>query len=376
MEICRPGKFESSDGSGVTFSDAELADVAAKYTPEFDAPAVLGHPVDNDPAYGWVQGLRYDRHTHRLIADIGDVAPSLAQAVRDKKFKKISASFHMPDSPANPRPGTYYLRHVGFLGAAAPAVTGLKPVHLRAGNGRIVEISLTENDWKGKAMEFLDKLKAIFVKALGQEKADSLMDNEELSQVLAEEAAKKAKEEAETAAANAASDTPAPAEPEKDKEEEDKKKDNASLSASLAAREKAVAAKEKELKTKAQALIHSNHVSFAAGLIKDGKLLPKDKDVLVAALDAAAVNSTVSFADGRTGTAAAALQEVLTGLPQVVPFGKAVPPEKQNKRVSLAAPDGYSVAEDEDDLYAKAKKYQAEHPDVDWLKCVEAVQGQ
>jgi len=187
VEICRPGKFESSDGSGVTFSDVELADVAAQYTPEFGAPAVLGQPVDNDPAYGWVQGLCYDGSARRLIADIGDVDPGLAQAVRDKKFKKISASFHMPDSPANPRPGSYYLRHVGFLGAAAPAVTGLQPVHLRAGASRIVEISLTENDWtrgeeraqratgkskKDKAMEFLDKLKAIFVKALGQGKAE------------------------------------------------------------------------------------------------------------------------------------------------------------------------------------------------------------
>ncbi len=48
--------------------------------------------------------------------------------VKAGRFKSRSASFYHPDNPNNPKPGVYYLRHVGFLGAQPPAVKGLKAV--------------------------------------------------------------------------------------------------------------------------------------------------------------------------------------------------------------------------------------------------------
>ncbi|MBF0186018.1 MAG: hypothetical protein HQM06_16735, partial [Magnetococcales bacterium] len=41
------------------------------------------------------------------------------------RFKKISASFYPPDSPNNPTPGLFALRHIAFLGAQPPAIKGL-----------------------------------------------------------------------------------------------------------------------------------------------------------------------------------------------------------------------------------------------------------
>ena len=55
--------------------------------------------------------------------------------VRAGRFKKVSASFYTPDSPHNPVPGVYYLRHVGFLGAQPPAVKGLAPVPVNFAEG-------------------------------------------------------------------------------------------------------------------------------------------------------------------------------------------------------------------------------------------------
>ena len=47
----------------------------------------------------------------------------------------MSISLFLPKSSANPKPGKLYLKHVGFLGAAAPAVPGLKPVKFMGGGG-------------------------------------------------------------------------------------------------------------------------------------------------------------------------------------------------------------------------------------------------
>ena len=54
--------------------------------------------------------------------------------MRAGRYKKLSASLYSPSSPANPRPGTWYLRHVGFLGAQPPAIKGLAPVNFAAGD--------------------------------------------------------------------------------------------------------------------------------------------------------------------------------------------------------------------------------------------------
>lgn len=54
--------------------------------------------------------------------------------VRAGRYKKLSASLYAPDSPANPSPGAWYLRHVGFLGAQPPAIKGLAPVNFAAGD--------------------------------------------------------------------------------------------------------------------------------------------------------------------------------------------------------------------------------------------------
>jgi hypothetical protein len=60
-----------------------------------------------------------------LIATIEHPSAEIVEHARAKRYRKISAAFFPPDSKSNPTPGTYYLRHVGFLGAASPAVKGM-----------------------------------------------------------------------------------------------------------------------------------------------------------------------------------------------------------------------------------------------------------
>ncbi|MDL6388248.1 peptidase, partial [Escherichia coli] len=70
--------------------------------------------------------------------------PQFAEMVTDGRFKKVSASFYLPDSPSNPKPGVLYLRHVGFLGAQPPSVKGLKQVSFSEQEEGVVEFA----DWQ------------------------------------------------------------------------------------------------------------------------------------------------------------------------------------------------------------------------------------
>jgi hypothetical protein len=87
------------------------------------APLCLGHPANNEPSFGEANSLFVKEG--KLYADI-TVHDALVALVRKGAMKAISASFLAPDDPGNPWPGVYYLNHIGFLGAMAPAVKGME----------------------------------------------------------------------------------------------------------------------------------------------------------------------------------------------------------------------------------------------------------
>jgi len=140
VEIMRPGQFTPMAGQAISFTEDTLRLAAVTYdAAKAPAPVVIGHPETNAPAYGWVKGMDFADGT--LGAYLGDLAPSFAEAVKDKRYTKVSASFFPPQSSANPRPGVFYLRHVGFLGAAAPAVPGLRPVSFASAEGEALDFA-------------------------------------------------------------------------------------------------------------------------------------------------------------------------------------------------------------------------------------------
>lgn len=136
IKILRPGSFTSVEGVKVSFSAADLAQVAASYDAASDpAPIVVGHPKTDDPAFGWVGSLELDGDV--LVARPSEIVPSLAEAVQAGHYRKISAQLYQPGDANSPKPEGWYLKHVGFLGAAAPAVKGLGQVSLAGGAGAI-----------------------------------------------------------------------------------------------------------------------------------------------------------------------------------------------------------------------------------------------
>jgi hypothetical protein len=125
IEIFKPGRHITSMGVAIDFSAAQLEASAKAYDPALhEAPIVLGHPEEDSPAYGWIKSVTFANDV--MQADADQLAPSFVESVRRGRYKKVSASFYPPNSARNPKPGVYYLRHVGFLGAASPAVKGLR----------------------------------------------------------------------------------------------------------------------------------------------------------------------------------------------------------------------------------------------------------
>lgn len=126
LHIFKAGTWRDyGTGRSLTFSAADLAATAAAYDPaKHEAPLVVGHPALDDPAYGWVRSL-FARDLD-LEGTPRQVETAFAEMVNAERFNQISASFFLPTAPSNPVPGVYYLKHVGFLGAAAPAVKGLR----------------------------------------------------------------------------------------------------------------------------------------------------------------------------------------------------------------------------------------------------------
>ena len=126
FHIFKPGVHTTMGGESLQFTQQELQETAAAFSEAVrPAPLVLGHPSHDGPAMGWVKGLTASAMGLFATAEFGE---SLVAEVKAKRYPHVSAAFLPKDDPRNPTPGRWYLRHVGFLGAIAPAVKGLEPV--------------------------------------------------------------------------------------------------------------------------------------------------------------------------------------------------------------------------------------------------------
>lgn len=139
IHFFRAGKHTATNGTQVAFSEAQLAGIAAAYDPKrHEAPIVVGHPKNDAPAYGWVEKII--ARPDGLYAVPRQVSPEFADLVRQGAYKKVSGSFYSPDHPNHPSPGSYYLRHLGFLGAQPPAVKGLRAIELADDDDAIINL--------------------------------------------------------------------------------------------------------------------------------------------------------------------------------------------------------------------------------------------
>jgi hypothetical protein len=296
IEIFRPGRFTALSGQSLEFSAADLAAAAAAYDPKLaPAPIVVGHPEVNAPAYGWVDKLSYS--DERLRATPRELEPAFAASVKAGRYKKVSAKFFRPNSPFNPKPGSYYLMHVGFLGAHAPAVPGLKPVEFAAaGDDDAVTVEFAAPDAPAWPMARIARsLREWIVAKFGIEDADQVIPGhlaEEL-EAAAREPAKQSLSPAPAFSAPADStEEPTTMKPEEIQAAQQKlAKERQEHEAAFAAREARIADSERKARTR-------QLTELVDGLEAEGRVLPKDKAGLVAFMASIGDDQTVEFAAG------------------------------------------------------------------------------
>lgn len=144
FEIFRTGTWTDASGNTRDWTEEDLDTIVGNYKPEEDeAPLVIGHPETDSPAYGWTEGIK--RVGEVLFAKGKEVVSEFEDMVKQGLFKNRSIRL----SPDGTR-----LLHVGFLGAAAPAVKGLTNVNFRKG-GCAMEFSM--EDPKGDPGEELHR---------------------------------------------------------------------------------------------------------------------------------------------------------------------------------------------------------------------------
>jgi hypothetical protein len=137
FEIFKTGSHTSDKGIQKEYSLDDLNFIAQSYNPtEDEAPIVIGHPIDNSPAYGWVSSLEVTEDG-KLVADAPDekLNSEFLSAVQEGRYKKRSISL-TPEGK---------LRHIGFLGGAAPAVKGLADIQFSQPSSTVIEFEI-END--------------------------------------------------------------------------------------------------------------------------------------------------------------------------------------------------------------------------------------
>lgn len=136
FEIFKTGIHTSDKGISKEYTLDDLNFIANSYKPEEDeAPIVIGHPENNDPAFGWVNSLSVSEDG-KLLADAPEdkLHPDFLNALKEGRYKKRSISL-TPEGK---------LRHIGFLGAAKPAVKGLSDIQFSSPSSEVYEFEIAE----------------------------------------------------------------------------------------------------------------------------------------------------------------------------------------------------------------------------------------
>lgn len=312
IHALKAGNWQSMGGA-VSISLFDLAHIAETYNPAVhEAPVVIGHPATDDPAFGWVRSAELQPDGLWLNADL---LPEMADLVERNLYKKVSVSLYQPDAPANPVPGGYSIKHLGFLGAQPPAVKGLQGVVLNSESDQTITIEFEE-----ARMGDENKDPAV---ALAEKQASLAQEQQALNQ----------------------------------------KKTEIDLA------EQNLTKREKELRQKEWGIELDAH-------IQAGRLLPKDKPAVLAFMESMNGQS-FDFGEGEKPLLEK-FKSFLGGLPAQVNLSEIASAEKAATppaAVQFSAPAGYEVDTQSLALHQKAKEWMSKNPGKLYTEAIRAIEG-
>jgi hypothetical protein len=172
IEVFRAGTHTDSKGRSCTFTESDLDQMVSNLALGA-APAVLGHPKHDDPAYGWVRADGAKRDGTSLYVKFDDINPAFEAGVSSGAYRNRSVSVF------NDKDAGWRIRHVGWLGATPPAIEGLTPLDYSA---EVDAYEFDAGDWDvGYALadtaELLRGLREQMIAKDGLEAADAALPN-------------------------------------------------------------------------------------------------------------------------------------------------------------------------------------------------------
>lgn len=304
IQIFRPGAHAPAITADQLKNTVDAYDVM-----KHEAPIVIGHPTDAGMAQGWIKSLDFNDETQSLEAVPQQVNANFAQSVDAGEYKKISASFYLPNSKSNSAPGTYYLRHVGFLGAQPPAVKGMRPPQFSETETEAdyctVEFSDSVRPYTiGTIGRLLRRLREMLIEKDGIKAADEAMSSWDIESI--EEAGQATDTTAqinsnfsETTQSETTQGDPAMADDN----------DNAAARKKIDDDAAQLAADQAEFAEKVTLAAKKDAIDFAEDLVKAGKILPHQAGAIADLITAQDSEASVDFAE----TAEAESKPLATG---------------------------------------------------------------
>lgn len=365
------GTHRDMRGVERTFSDEDLAATAEAYDPAL-APAQLvkGHPTLDDPSFGQVGRFVVGDDGVLYAEDVQNLDVGFGEEVQAGRFPSRSIKFYTPGDPANPKPGVWYPRHIGFLGAHPPAVKGLPAVEFAEADDAegIVVAAFGEMDaerlvWPLQGVfRMLRGVRDFIVQQVGAEAADAILPSADL-EWSAEDLAREHGRALERADDGPSFSEPAPAIMAKNDDTsqtpEDREAAIAAREAAAEAREAAAAAREAAFAERAVSQVRAEFDRELDAIAAEGRLIGTDREDVVAFCEATGLfgpgedgsGVEVQFGEGddiRTEGALDFMASLLRRLPVEVAFGE-------------VAPDGTPADASDPGAIAKAAtSYQAE----------------
>lgn len=299
-EIFRAGKWTDGSGNTRDWSEADLDSIAKTFseatgrnTDGHEVPLTPGHPKDDTPALGVVK--RIWREGKSLWAEFMDIKDEVVSLIKDKTFRDVSIALK-----------NGVLRHVGLTNI--PAVPGLTAFKFADGDFETWEFSAEDEEGLFKRFRnwLLNNPTAGQVKLFQQEN-----DMEKIQELENKFTALEAKFTAQA------------------DELTTLKADKEKLEAEKANIEKKFSDAETELKTLKAATaaatekaLDASDAAFAEEMIKEGRLVPAQKEVTLMTLKALRGQAEQEFTEGVKQTPSEHYRFVLKNSPKVVEFGQ------------------------------------------------------
>lgn len=362
IEIFKAGKRTDANGVEVEITTTDLQQAVDAYNINFhESPAVIGHPKHNAPAYGWVKRLELDGDV--LKAEFDQIDPEFAEMVEKGRFKKVSSSFYLADSPNNPCPGNLYLRHVGFLGAMPPAVKGLRNPEFADNEQGVVDFS----DWAEASL--WRRLRDWIIGQHGQEEADKAVPDYLVASVQEESIRNDLKRYQQDEAGIPHFNEPNPTSENPQSTEGETEMTAEEIEQLKAENEKLKAEKAEAQLNQAKA----DNVDFAEGLVKAGKLAPVAKQQAIDLLNygsTTAAGGVVEFGEGEN--LHGKIKAFLEAQPQIVEFGEVATKDKAAGAEGGTVQYAEGTSADAIDMDKKVRAYMKEH-NVDYTAAFNAI---